>query len=76
MKIIFLTTDDPLYLPAFFDRVLDREAGDTLAVYVAPPLYKRQTAALHTLAEKLPEDIARVVDSHTGAALRRVRHVR
>jgi methionyl-tRNA formyltransferase len=45
MKIVFLTTDDPLYLPTFFDRVLDREAGDTLAVYVAPPLYKRQTAA-------------------------------
>lgn len=45
MRIVFLTTGDPLYLPAFFERVLARRATDTLAVYVAPPLYKGQSTA-------------------------------
>ena len=44
MKIIFLTTDDPIYLPAFFERVLSVLAPQTAAVYVVPPLYKKQTA--------------------------------
>jgi len=44
MKLTFLTTDDPIYLPGFFDRVLSRWAPDTVAVYVVPPLYKRQTS--------------------------------
>jgi methionyl-tRNA formyltransferase len=44
MRAIYLTTDDPLYLPAFYERVLSERAADTKAVYVAPPLYKRQTA--------------------------------
>ena len=44
MKAIYLTTDDPLYLPAFYERVLRERAADTKAVYVAPPLYKRQSA--------------------------------
>ena len=43
MRIVFLTTADPLYLPNFFVRVLDRCASDTRAVYVVPPLYKGQT---------------------------------
>ena len=43
MKIVFLTTDDPLYLPALFDRVL-RVHGGTSSVFVVPPLYKNQTA--------------------------------
>ena len=43
MKIVFLTTDDPLYLPALFDRVL-RVHGGTSSVFVVPPLYKDQTA--------------------------------
>lgn len=43
MKIAFLTTDDPLYLPAFFDKVLEQRAQDTHAVYVVPPLYHKQT---------------------------------
>ena len=43
MKAIFLTTDDPLYLPAFYERVLSERAPDTRAVYVAPPLYKKQS---------------------------------
>jgi methionyl-tRNA formyltransferase len=43
MKIAYLTTDDPLYLPAFFDRVLEGAAAETLAIYVVPPLYKKQT---------------------------------
>lgn len=42
MNVVFLTTDDPIYLPAFFDRVLsDRRAASS--VFVVPPLYKNQT---------------------------------
>ena len=44
MRAIYLTTDDPLYLPAFYERVLRERAADTQAVYVVPPLYKRQSA--------------------------------
>jgi len=44
MTAVYLTTDDPLYLPAFYESVLRARASDTKAVYVAPPLYKRQTA--------------------------------
>ena len=40
MRIVFLTTDDPIYLPAFFDRVLNDRGGETRAVYLVPPLYK------------------------------------
>jgi methionyl-tRNA formyltransferase len=43
MKIIFLTTNDPLYLPALFDRVLARYGSQTQAVYIAPPLFRGQT---------------------------------
>jgi len=43
LTAIFLTTDDPLYLPAFFERVLRDYASGTKAVFVAPPLYRRQT---------------------------------
>jgi methionyl-tRNA formyltransferase len=43
MRIAFLTTDDPLYLPAFFERVLAERAGDTALVGTVPPLYKDQT---------------------------------
>jgi methionyl-tRNA formyltransferase len=44
VKIVFLTTDDPLYLPAFYERVLDRWASATDAVYIVPPLYKGQSS--------------------------------
>jgi methionyl-tRNA formyltransferase len=43
MNVVFLTTGDPIYLPAFFARVLDRYASETQVVYVVPPLYKGQT---------------------------------
>lgn len=43
VKLSFLTTDDPIYLPAFFDRVLARLGGLAQAVYVVPPLYRGQT---------------------------------
>lgn len=43
MRIAFLTTDDPLYLPAFFERVLADRGGDTVLVSIVPPLYKNQT---------------------------------
>jgi methionyl-tRNA formyltransferase len=44
MNLVFLTTEDPLYLPAFFDRVLRVRGTQVKAVYVAPPLYGKQTA--------------------------------
>jgi methionyl-tRNA formyltransferase len=43
LKIVFLTTNDPLYLPSLFDRVLTVR-GATSSVFVVPPLYKNQTA--------------------------------
>lgn len=42
MRIVFLTTDDPIYLPSLFDRVLDAHAA-TSSVFVVPPLYKNQS---------------------------------
>lgn len=44
MKITFLTTDDPIYLPAFYEHVLSKYSKYTQAVYSVPPLYKNQTA--------------------------------
>jgi methionyl-tRNA formyltransferase len=44
MRVVYVTTDDRLYLPAFFDRVLAARA-DTAAVFVVPPLYRNQSAA-------------------------------
>ncbi len=46
VKVIYLTTDDPLYLPAFFERVFDKCGTLTRAVYIVPPLYKGQTPLL------------------------------
>ncbi|HKQ56230.1 MAG TPA: formyl transferase [Candidatus Eisenbacteria bacterium] len=43
LKTIYLTTNDPLYLPAFFERVLREHHGETQMVYIAPPLFKKQT---------------------------------
>jgi methionyl-tRNA formyltransferase len=43
MRIVFLTTDDRIYLPAFYDRVLGRYGAQTAEVCVVPPLYKGQT---------------------------------
>lgn len=43
MTIGYLTTDDPLYLPAFFREVLSHRTGDSATVYVVPPLYRKQT---------------------------------
>jgi methionyl-tRNA formyltransferase len=43
VKVVYLTTSDPIYLPAFFARVLGRRASETQAVHVVPPLYKGQS---------------------------------
>jgi methionyl-tRNA formyltransferase len=43
LRIVYLTTDDPLYLPTFFDRVLREHHARTPAVYISPPLFKKQT---------------------------------
>ena len=45
MTIGFLTTDDPLYLPSFYERVLDAWGTRTRSVFIVPPLYKKQTPA-------------------------------
>lgn len=44
MNVVYLTTDDPIYLPSLFEHVLDARR-DTTAVFVVPPLYKGQTTA-------------------------------
>jgi methionyl-tRNA formyltransferase len=44
MRIGYLTTDDPLYLPAFFHAVLTRRPTDAADVFVVPPLYRNQTS--------------------------------
>ncbi len=44
MNVVFLTADDPLYLPDFFDAVLARMPATTTAVYRVPPLYGRQSS--------------------------------
>ena len=44
MKLAFLTADDPIYLPDFFDLVLHEFAGVSDCVYLVPPLYKGQTS--------------------------------
>jgi methionyl-tRNA formyltransferase len=74
MRIAFLTTADPLYLPAFFERVLDAYAAQTHAVYVVPPLYKNQTpiqAALRFRRTFGIADARRLAVRTAGAALRR-----
>jgi len=43
IRAVFLTTNDPIYLPAFFDRVLESMAHKTKAVFIVPPLYRKQT---------------------------------
>jgi methionyl-tRNA formyltransferase len=44
VNIVFLTTADTIYLPAFFDRVLRDYRSHTRAVHIVPPLYKGQSA--------------------------------
>lgn len=43
MRIAFLTADEPIYLPVFFERVLGEFGHATECVYAIPPLYKGQT---------------------------------
>jgi methionyl-tRNA formyltransferase len=43
VRIVFLTTDDRIYLPAFYERVLAEYGDQTAEVCVVPPLYKNQT---------------------------------
>jgi glycosyltransferase involved in cell wall biosynthesis/folate-dependent phosphoribosylglycinamide formyltransferase PurN len=49
LRIVYLTTDDPLYLPTFFDRVLGQHHARTEGVYIAPPLFKNQSTWQATL---------------------------
>jgi methionyl-tRNA formyltransferase len=43
VKLAFLAAADPIYLPNFFDIVLDDFAAQTDYVYSVPPLYKGQS---------------------------------
>jgi methionyl-tRNA formyltransferase len=43
VRVVFLTTDDPLYLPGFFERVLPAIGTQASAVCIVPPLYKGQS---------------------------------
>lgn len=43
MRIAFLTTNDPLYLPAFFEKVLGVHRQEVF-VFSVPPLYGKQTS--------------------------------
>ncbi len=43
-NVVYLTTEDPLYLPTMFDRVLTRTMTHTLAVFAMSPLYREQSA--------------------------------
>lgn len=43
MNIVFLTTEDPIYLPSFYERVLATYGEQTKEVCIVPPLYKGQT---------------------------------
>jgi hypothetical protein len=46
MNISFLTTEDPLYLPMFFELVLPVLARrHAVRVFSVPPLYKNQSSA-------------------------------
>jgi methionyl-tRNA formyltransferase len=43
VRLAFLTADDPIYLPSFFELVLAEYGPDTVCVYSVPPLYRDQT---------------------------------
>ncbi len=43
MRIAILTVDEPLYLPAFFERFLSKRAKDVAGVFICEPVYKNQT---------------------------------
>jgi methionyl-tRNA formyltransferase len=45
MRIAFLSAEDPIYLPSFFEIVLSKVATQTECVYLVPPLYKGQSRA-------------------------------
>jgi len=42
VNTVYLTTDDPIYLPSFFDRVLPAR-DEATSVFVVPPLYGTQS---------------------------------
>ncbi len=43
MNIVFLTADEPLYLPAFFAQLLSHRAADTRAVFTVPSRYGKDS---------------------------------
>ena len=77
MRIAFLTTDDPLYLPAFFERLLAERARDTALVATVPPLYMNQTrrSALLRYYRTFGLRDTAVLASRTAAAKTRRRSV-
>ena len=37
MRILFFTTEEPFYLPIFFDRILSERAKDVVGIVIVPP---------------------------------------
>jgi len=73
MKAIYLTTDDPIYLPAFYDRVLGGAPGHAQTVFVVPPLYRKQSpwaAAMRYARTFGLLDAARLTSQVIGTRLR------
>lgn len=73
LKIVFLTTDDPIYLPDFFETVLAERGGDTQWVYVVPPLYKGQTPSKAAMRYFRTFGIAALMGLASGVMAAKVR---
>lgn len=73
LKIVFLTTDDPIYLPDFFETVLAERGGDTQWVYVVPPLYKGQTPSKAAMRYLRTFGIAALMGLASGVMAAKVR---
>ncbi len=43
MRIVFITTEEPFFLPTFFDKVLSARHNDIVGVAVVQPIYKNAT---------------------------------
>lgn len=44
MKIVVLTASEPLYLPAFFERFLSVRSDQVKAIFLTPPLYRKDSS--------------------------------
>jgi methionyl-tRNA formyltransferase len=77
MNVVYLTTEDPLYLPSFFERVFSSNHS-TAAVVAVPPLYGNQTTldAVHRYAATFGPRATYGLARRTVAARVRKRSIR